>query len=239
MTHRTSRLLRGAQFVRERSGRVRERLRPRNLHAPSLDWLNFLIADVRGAPYIIVYLITEQGWNPTTTGLISTISGWLGLAAQAPIGAWLDRTGRKRVVMLWALLGLACAVLVLAWVPGFWPVLVANSIIEVVRAPLSLKPTAQRTPEVSLFRAQLIQPSTVRVAQLRHHVQRPVWANCSARWRACAIPCMIAWASSSAWCCRHWSSRVGECSDTVCTPSQAVRQARISRAAVRRIFRSP
>ena len=54
------------------------------------------------------------------------------LAAQAPIGAWLDRTGRKRVVMLWALLGLACAVLVLAWVPGFWPVLVANSIIEVV-----------------------------------------------------------------------------------------------------------
>lgn len=134
MTQRTSRLRRGAQFVRERSGRVRERLRPRNLHAPSLDWLNFLIADVRGGlgPYIIVYLITEQGWSPTATGLISTISGWIGLAAQAPIGAWLDRTGRKRVVMLWALLGLSCAVLVLAWAPGFWPVLVANSMIEVV-----------------------------------------------------------------------------------------------------------
>ena len=86
MTQRTSRLRRGAEFVRERSGRVRERLRPRNLHAPSLDWLNFLIADVRGGlgPYIIVYLITEQGWSPTTTGLISTTSGWLGLAAQAP-----------------------------------------------------------------------------------------------------------------------------------------------------------
>ena len=134
MTQRTSRLRRGAQFVRERSGRVRERLRPRNLHAPSLDWLNFLIADVRGGlgPYIIVYLIPEQGWSPTATGLISTISGWIGLATQVPIGAWLDRTGRKRGVMLWALLGLSCAVLVLAWAPGFWPVLVANGIIEVV-----------------------------------------------------------------------------------------------------------
>ena len=134
MTQRTSRLHHSAQFVRERSGRVRDRLRPRNLHAPSLDWLNFLIADVRGGlgPYIIVYLITEQGWSPTATGLISTISGWLGLAAQGPIGAWLDRTGRKRAVMLWALLGLSCAVLVLAWAPGFWPVLVANSMIEVV-----------------------------------------------------------------------------------------------------------
>ena len=34
MTQRTSRLHRGAEFVRERSGRVRERLRPRNLCAP-------------------------------------------------------------------------------------------------------------------------------------------------------------------------------------------------------------
>jgi MFS family permease len=134
MTQRTSRLHHSAQFIRERSGRVRDRLRPQNLHAPSLDWLNFLIADVRGGlgPYVIVYLITEQGWSPTTTGLISTISGWLGLLAQGPIGAWLDRTGRKRAVMLWALLGLSCAVLVLAWAPGFWPVLVANSTIEVV-----------------------------------------------------------------------------------------------------------
>lgn len=134
MTQRTSRLRHGAQFVRERSARVRERLRAQNLHSPSLDWLNFLIADVRGGlgPYIIVYLITEQGWSPTATGLVSTISGWLGLAVQAPIGAWLDRAGRKRAVMLWALLGLSCAVLVLAWAPGFWPVLAANSMIEVV-----------------------------------------------------------------------------------------------------------
>ena len=38
MTQFTSRIHHSAQFIRERSGRVRERLRPQNLHAPSLDW---------------------------------------------------------------------------------------------------------------------------------------------------------------------------------------------------------
>jgi DNA invertase Pin-like site-specific DNA recombinase len=66
--------------------------------------------------------------------------------------------------------------------------------------------------------------------------QRPVRASCSARWRACAMPCMIAWASSSAWRCRHSSLRAGDCSDTACTPPQAASQARVSRATVRRIF---
>ena len=78
-----------------------------------------------------------------------------------------------------------------------------------------------------------------RLAGGANRAQRPVRASCSARWRACAMPCMIAWASSSAWRCRHSSSRTGERSDTVCTPPQAARQARVSRAAVRRIFRGP
>ena len=68
--------------MRERGNRVRERWTPRHLHAPSLDWLNFLIADVRGGlgPYVVVFLVAEQGWTPTTAGLVSTVGGWLGLA---------------------------------------------------------------------------------------------------------------------------------------------------------------
>jgi hypothetical protein len=32
----------------------------------SLDWLNFLLADVRGGlgPYVSVYLLTEAHWDP-------------------------------------------------------------------------------------------------------------------------------------------------------------------------------
>ena len=45
--------------ARERSQRVRERFIPKRVHAPSLDWLNFLVADVRGAlgPFVVVYLL--------------------------------------------------------------------------------------------------------------------------------------------------------------------------------------
>ena len=53
--------------MRDRSSHIRERLRPQNLRAPSLDWLNFLIADVRGGlgPYVVVFLIAEQGLGDT------------------------------------------------------------------------------------------------------------------------------------------------------------------------------
>src|SRR5690348_13066560 len=83
-----------ADVMRVRGVRVRVRIQPQLVHAPSLDWLNFLVADVRGGlgPYVIVYLVLHQGWTPTAVGLVTTIGGWLGLAAQTPIGAWLDRT---------------------------------------------------------------------------------------------------------------------------------------------------
>ncbi len=129
-----TRLRRTVQAVRDGGERMRERLTPRKLHAPSLDWLNFLIADVRGGlgPYIVVFLVTEQGWTPTSAGLVSTVGGWLGLAAQAPIGAWLDRARRKRAAMLGGMLGLSIGALVIALAPSFWPVLLANATMQVV-----------------------------------------------------------------------------------------------------------
>src|SRR6516162_7107015 len=123
----------GLQAVRERSTRVRERLTPQHLHAPSLDWLNFLIADVRGGlgPYVVVFLVSGQGWTPTAAGLVSTVGGWLGLAAQVPIGAWLDRTRHKRGALLWGLLGLSIGAVVIATAPTFWLVLLADGVMQV------------------------------------------------------------------------------------------------------------
>src|ERR1700722_8148231 len=100
----------------------------------SLDALNFLLADVRGAlgPYLNVFLVTQQHWSQSQVGLVTTISGLLGLAVQTPIGAAIDETRAKRgaIILALAVLGIG-AVIIFAW-PIFWPVLLANSLMAVV-----------------------------------------------------------------------------------------------------------
>jgi MFS family permease len=100
----------------------------------SLDALNFLLADVRGAlgPYLNVFLVTQQGWSQSSVGLVTAIGGLIGLAAQTPIGAAIDATRAKRGVLVAALVVLACAALVIFAVPSFWPVLAANAVIAIV-----------------------------------------------------------------------------------------------------------
>jgi MFS family permease len=100
----------------------------------SLDAVNFLLSDVRGAmgPYLNVFLVTQQHWSLSQVGLVTTISGLLGLAVQTPIGAAIDETRAKRgaIVLALAVLGIG-AVVIFAW-PTFWPVLIANSLMAIV-----------------------------------------------------------------------------------------------------------
>ena len=88
-----------------------------------------LLADVRGAlgPYLNVFLVTQQHWSQSEVGLVTMISGLLGLAVQTPIGAAIDETRAKRgaIVLALAVLGIG-AVIIFAW-PSFWPVLFAES----------------------------------------------------------------------------------------------------------------
>ena len=100
----------------------------------SLDAVNFLLADVRGAlgPYLNVFLITQQHWSQTEVGWVTTISGLLGLVAQTPAGAAIDATQRKRGMTVAALAVLGIGALVIFAVPFFWPVMVANTAIAVV-----------------------------------------------------------------------------------------------------------
>ncbi len=122
------------QRVWERSAAIRQRFKPKRLRAPSLDWTNFLIADVRGAlgPYVVVFLVAEQHWPLAAVGLVTTLGGWLGMAAQTPIGAWLDHTNRKRALLLGALALLSVSAIIIALLPKFWPVLFANGMMQVV-----------------------------------------------------------------------------------------------------------
>src|SRR6202163_3270677 len=100
----------------------------------SLDAVNFLLADVRGAlgPFLNVFLVTRQHWSLSEVGLVTTIGGLLGIAVQTPIGAAIDETRAKRgaIVLALAVLGIAAAI-IFAW-PSFWPVAIANSLMAIV-----------------------------------------------------------------------------------------------------------
>jgi MFS family permease len=79
-----------------------------------------------------VFLVTQQHWSLSEVGLVTTIGGLLGLAAQTPIGAAIDETRSKRGVIILALTMLALGASIIFALPTFWPVLVANSVIAIV-----------------------------------------------------------------------------------------------------------
>jgi MFS family permease len=106
-----------------------ERFRP-----ASLDAVNFLLADVRGAlgPYLNVFLVTQQHWSVAAVGVVTTTGGWLGLAMQTPIGAAIDATRAKRGLAVAALCVLAAGATLIFLAPSFWPVIIANALMAMV-----------------------------------------------------------------------------------------------------------
>ena len=87
----------------------------------SLDAVNFLVADVRGAvgPYLNVFLVTQQHWSQSEVGFVTTIGGLVGIAVQTPIGAAIDETHAKRGVIVLALAVLAVTAVVIFAYPTF------------------------------------------------------------------------------------------------------------------------
>jgi MFS family permease len=99
----------------------------------SLDWLNFLLADVRGGlgPYVNVFLLTEAGWDQATIGAVLTITGLIGIALHAPVGALIDATRSKRALIIGGIWALAACAVAIASAPVL-PVIVAADIAMAV-----------------------------------------------------------------------------------------------------------
>ncbi|WP_430300077.1 MFS transporter [Pseudomonas frederiksbergensis] len=102
--------------------------RPPPLNAPtdrrntlSLDGLNFFLADVRDGlgPYLAIYLLAVHHWDPASIGLVMTIAGIAALLTQTPAGALIDRTRRKRGVIIVAALLVTLSCLLLPFITSF------------------------------------------------------------------------------------------------------------------------
>jgi MFS family permease len=90
-----------------------------------LDALNFFLADVRDGlgPYLAIYLIAvrgpSHGWNEATVGSVITIAGIVGLIAQTPAGNLIDKSGRRRTIIVVAALAVTLSSLALPFIDGF------------------------------------------------------------------------------------------------------------------------
>src|SRR3954462_10345230 len=107
----------------------------------SLDWLNFLLADVRGGlgPYVSVFLLTEGHWDQATIGAVLTVSGIIGIALHTPVGALIDATHAKRGLIIGGACPLSACALAIAWAPPL-PIVLAADIIMAVLGPFSRRP---------------------------------------------------------------------------------------------------
>jgi MFS family permease len=74
-------------------------------------------------PYLASYLIgvrgPSHGWNEATVGSVITIAGIVGLVAQTPAGALIDRVGNRRAIIIVAALAVTLSSVALPFVTGF------------------------------------------------------------------------------------------------------------------------
>jgi MFS family permease len=85
-----------------------------------LDWVNFLLADVRGGfgAFLIVFLVTHAHWSQATVGAVLTISGLTGVMLHPSVGALIDRIRAKRALLIAGTIALPACGLAIVWAPN-------------------------------------------------------------------------------------------------------------------------
>src|SRR5450432_1746102 len=98
-----------------------------------LDWVNFLLADVRGGlgAYVNVYLLTNAHWNQATIGAVLTVSGLTGVMLHPFVGVLIDNMRGKRALLIAGTVALSACGLAVVWMPTI-PVVFAADVTMAV-----------------------------------------------------------------------------------------------------------
>ena len=116
--------------AREPDGSMDPPKSPSRLTLRGLDWLNFLLADVRTGvgPFLAIYLAGYK-WDEERVGLALTVGGIAGILTQTPAGALVDFLRSKRALVAVGVAALAAGALLIALFPSFWPLMSAQVLI--------------------------------------------------------------------------------------------------------------
>jgi MFS family permease len=110
--------------------RHKRRLRDREVSDQSrrgLDWTNFFLADVQmGFGSFLAFYLAEMGWSKQEVGLALTVGGLAGLLTQIPGGALADAVRWKRGLAALGIGAIAASALILALLPSFPTVFLAE-----------------------------------------------------------------------------------------------------------------
>lgn len=107
-------------------------------HASSRRWLsglNFFLADVRDGlgPFLGV-LLAGHGWRADDIGYALAAGGIAGMLATTPMGAWVDASRQKRLLLAGSTIVLILATMALWTVPSFGIVVASQIVTAVVGA---------------------------------------------------------------------------------------------------------
>jgi MFS family permease len=81
----------------------------------ALDWLNFLKADIQTTvgPYLAIFLLAVRHWDTGKIGIAISVPGIVAIIAQTPMGALVDWTAQKRILVMISALALGAGALLL------------------------------------------------------------------------------------------------------------------------------
>lgn len=100
-----------------------------------LDVVNVFMADVKDGVgvYLAVYLLIEHGWDSSRVGLVMAIPSVIMILAQAPVGALIDRTRLKRMLLIAASGVVALSCLAVIFFPRFLPIALSQAALGLVQ----------------------------------------------------------------------------------------------------------
>lgn len=100
-----------------------------------LDYVNVFMADVKDGVgvYLSVYLLTEHQWEPFHIGIAVAIPWLISILVQSPVGAFIDFTKKKRLLLIVAsaLVALSCLTVVLF--PTYLPIFLSQVVLGFVQ----------------------------------------------------------------------------------------------------------